>query len=119
MSPGLTASTASALSSSTAIQPGPLSAQDASTMADRSIRSAAATCASRSSVSGPSRSTGGAAKASPSAPRRTRTRPAWHSCTITPPSRGVPPAPSHAWQVPRVGCPAKGSSVAGVKIRTR
>ena len=33
--------------------------------------------------------------------------------------RGVPPAPSQAWQVPRVGCPAKGSSVAGVKIRTR
>ena len=35
------------------------------------------------------------------------------------PSRfGLPPASSQAWQVPRVGWPANGSSVAVVKMRT-
>ena len=99
--PGLTARTASALSSSTAIQPGPLSAQDASTMADRSIRSAAATCASSPPSTGPSRSTGGAAKASPSAPAApapgppgtpARSRPAGGACRPRPARRGRCPA---------------------------
>ena len=77
---------------------------------------------SSSSSTGPSRSTGGAANASaPSPPSvwRTGTSPAPHSWIATPGSRLAPPAASHAWQVPSVGCPAKGSSAAGVKIRTR
>jgi len=37
----------------------------------------------------------------------------------TPGSRVAPPAASHAWQVPSVGCQAQGSSATGVKIRTR
>ena len=34
-------------------------------------------------------------------------------------ARGLPPACNQAWQLPRVGCPAKGSSPPGVKMRTR
>ena len=33
--------------------------------------------------------------------------------------RRMPPASSQAWQVPSVGWPANGSSVTGVKMRTR
>ena len=62
------------------------------------------------------------ARSAPAAARRRRARracgaratsPAAHSCTITPASRGEPPASSHAWQVPSVGCPANGSSLHG------
>ena len=74
--------------------------------------------AERPSSTGPERSSGGAANASPASVRRTRTSPAPHSCT-TILRRAVAPASSQAWQVPSVGCPANGSSTAGVKMRTR
>ena len=73
---------------------------------------------SSSSSTGPSRSTGGAANARPSAVWRRVTSPARHCCTTVPAWRGAPPASSQAWHVPRVGWPAKGSSATGVKIRT-
>jgi hypothetical protein len=76
-------------------------------------------CSTSDSSTGPERSSGGAAKASPSAVRRTGISPAAHSCTTTPAPDPMWPSASQAWQVPRVGCPAKGSSRAGVKIRTR
>ena len=42
------------------------------------------------------------------------------SCTITSSRFGAPPpSVSQAWHVPSVGCPAKGSSSTGVKMRTR
>ena len=117
--PGRMASTASALASSTATQPGPLSAQAISTMSSRAMFSARATRSATGSSTGPLRSSGGAAKARPACVCRTVISPAWHSCTIAPGLAGRPPASSQAWQVPRVGCPANGSSLVGVKIRTR
>ena len=75
-------------------------------------------CPASGSSTGPDRSSGGAAKASPAGTWRISTRPAPHSCTNTSGRAGLPPASSHAWQVPRVGWPAKGSSRLGVKIRT-
>ena len=117
--PGRMASTASALASSTATQPGPLSAQAISTMSSRAMSSARATRSATGSSTGPLRSSGGAAKARPACVCRTVISPAWHSCTIAPGLAGRPPASSQAWQVPRVGCPANGSSPVGVKIRTR
>ena len=63
--PGWTASTASALASSTATQPGPLSAQAMSTMSDRAMFSARATRSATGSSTGPLRSSGGAANARP------------------------------------------------------
>ncbi len=113
-----TASTASALPSRTATQPGPLSAQAMSTMSDRARFSARVTRSVTSSSTGPLRTRGGAANASPASVRRTVIRPASHSCPMAPGSAGRPPASSQAWQVPSVGCPANGSSRAGVKIRT-
>ena len=115
MKPGVRASTASALSSRTAIQPGPLSAHCASTILARSMRRTAATWSTTAASTGPFRISGGAANASPSGVRRTGTRPAAHSCTMVSCSR----PPSHAWQVPSVGWPANGSSATGVKMRTR
>ena len=114
-----TASTASALPSRTAIQPGPLSAQAMSTMSDRATLSVLATCSATDSSTGPLRTSGGAANARPASVRRTVMRPASHSCTMAPGSAGRPPVSSQAWQVPSVGCPANGSSRVGVKIRTR
>ena len=83
--------------------------------------SARATRSATGSSTGPLRTCGGAANARPAWPGacRTVTSPAWHSCTIAPGLAGRPPASSQAWQVPRVGCPANGSSTVGVKIRTR
>jgi hypothetical protein len=50
---------------------------------------------------------------------RTGTSPTPH-CWITTPSRaGTPPAAAQAKALPSVGCPAKGSSTVGVKMRTR
>lgn len=112
-------STACALASSTATQPGPLSAHCAPVMSSRPIRKIAAISAISASSTGPPRSNGGAAKASRPPVWRTGTRPAAHSWTMTPGVAGRPPASSQAWQVPSVGCPANGSSRPGVKIRTR
>ena len=61
----------------------------------------------------------GAANAIAPSDTRSRTSPAAHSCTSTPESRGTPPDASHACALPSVGCPAKGSSRRGVKIRSR
>ena len=69
--------------------------------------------------SSPRRRSGGAAKARRARSRRMRTSPTPHSCTTRPARRGCPPASSQAWQLPSVGCPAKGSSPPGVKMRTR
>jgi hypothetical protein len=88
-------------------------------MSARSMPSTAAISSTSESSTGPERISGGSAKARPSLVRRTVTRPAPHSCTIASTSRGSPPASSHAWQVPRVGWPANGSSATGVKMRTR
>lgn len=71
------------------------------------------------SSSGPLRRRGGAANARRAPSRRMRTRPTPHCCTTVPASRGTPPAASQAWALPSVGCPANGSSVVGVKMRTR
>ena len=76
-------------------------------------------CRTSGSSTGPDRTRGGAANSSRPEARRTGIRPAAHSCTIVPAWRGVPPASSQAWQVPRVGWPANGSSADGVKMRTR
>jgi hypothetical protein len=86
---------------------------------------AATTCCRYSSSSGPVHTVGGAAKDSVSAPparsweRSTGTRPARQSCTTRSSVAGVPPFSSQACAEPRVGCPAKGSSPPGVKIRSR
>ena len=90
-----------------------------STMSARGMFSARATRSVTGSSTGPLRTSGGAANARPASVGRTVTSPAWHSCTMPPGSAGRPPASSQAWQVPRVGCPANGSSLDGVKIRTR
>ena len=45
--------------------------------------------------------------------------PTGHSCTMCCADRGWPPACSQAWQLPRVGWPAKRISPPGVKMRTR
>src|ERR1700722_11591124 len=80
VTPGASASTASALASSTATQPGPLSAHWASTMSSRSMPSDTAISASSGSPTGPERISGGALKASrPSGQRRTGTSPTPHS----------------------------------------
>jgi hypothetical protein len=71
------------------------------------------------SSTGPDRTSGGAASASPASVGRIWIRPAPHSCTYVSGLAGPPPASSQAWQVPSVGCPANGNSAAGVKIRTR
>ena len=76
-------------------------------------------CSARGSSTGPDRTSGGAAKAKPAGTWRISIRPAPHSCTYTSGRVGFPPASSHAWQVPRVGWPANGSSRLGVKMRTR
>ncbi len=76
-------------------------------------------CSSSDSSTLPARSNGGAANASPSAVGRMLINPAAHSWMITSAELGDAPVESHAWQVPRVGCPANGSSATGVKIRTR
>ena len=68
---GLIASTASALASSAAIQPGPLSAQAMSTMSERAIPRLLATRSAVGSSTGPLRTSAGAAKASPPSARRT------------------------------------------------
>ena len=116
--PGLSASTASALGSSTATHPGPLSAQARSVMSARLMPRTVAMCPATASSTGPDRTSGGAANASPAGTWRISIKPAPHSCTNTSGQAGFPPASSHAWQVPRVGCPANGSSRLGVKIRT-
>ena len=67
--PGRTASTASALASRTATQPGPLSAQAMSTMSDRAMFSARATRSATGSSTGPPRTSGGAANARPASLR--------------------------------------------------
>ena len=87
-------------------------------MSSRLMPRTAAMCAASGSSTGPDRISGGAAKASPAGTRRISTRPAPHSWTNTSGRAGFPPASSHAWQVPSVGWPAKGSSRLGVKIRT-
>ena len=116
---GSSASTASALSSITESQPGPLSHHWAPTMSARSMPRTAHTGASSSSATGPPLISGGAAKAKRSRSWRRVTRPTPHSWTTVPGFCGCPPASSHAWHVPMVGCPAKGSSLPGVKMRTR
>ena len=113
-----TASTASALASRTATQPGPLSAQAMSAMSDRAMFSVRATRSATASSTGPLRTSGGAANARPRAgpPHRDQAGLAFlHDGARV---GGRPPASSQAWQVPSVGCPANGSSRAGVKIRT-
>ena len=116
--PGRRASTAAALGSSTATQPGPLSAQARSMMSARLRPRIAAMCSASGSSTGPDRMSGGAAKASPAGTWRISTRPAPHSWMNTSGRAGFPPDSSQAWQVPRVGWPANGSSRLGVKIRT-
>ena len=115
---GSSASTSALDPSSIATQPGPLSIHWASRMLPRSIRSPAAIRSSSASSGAPERISFGAAKASRPSSRRMGMRPMPHSCTIRSP-RGCPPAASHAWQLPRVGCPANGGSSFGVKMRTR
>jgi hypothetical protein len=61
-----------------------------------------AMCSTSGSSTGPERSSGGAAKTSPSDVRRTGTSPAPHCCTTTSPE-GVRSPASQAWQVPKVG----------------
>ena len=119
LKPGLTARTASASASRMPIQGSPLSHQAASTIALGSRPRMPAIRSRRPASSAPERSSGGAANASPFSIVRTGTRPIPHSCTITPGRFGCPPCASHAWHVPSVGCPAKGASSVGVKIRTR
>ena len=115
---GSRASTSSADSISTPTQPGPLSIHSRSTTCDGSIRSAR-TIRSRSSCdTAPERMNGGPAKASRS-PLRSRTSPAPHSCTSSPSVLGTPPASSQACAEPMVGWPANGSSMPGVKMRSR
>ena len=95
--PGRSASTASALSSRTATQPGPLSTHCASTMSSRSTARIAPRWVTKASSTGPERTSGGAAKARPPSVRRTRTSPASHSCTT-----GSSPAPRRRRLQPRV-----------------
>ena len=97
---GLTASTASASSSSTATQPGPLSAHWASTIAvaidAEHLRNLRATS---DSSTGPERISGGAAKPSPSgvsADAHEADAALLHDLTVV--AAGVPPASSQAWQ---------------------
>ena len=80
---GSKARTASALASSTATQPGPLSTHSASRISPRWMPSTDARCSISDSSTGPDRINGGAANASPSGVWRTRTRPAAHCWTTT------------------------------------
>ncbi len=95
-SPGSMASTASALASSTATQPGPLSAHWMSTMSARSMFRLRTTRSTSSSATGPLRISGGALKARPASVCRIGISPALHSCTVTPSAAGRPPASSQA-----------------------
>ena len=90
--------TARASFRSTPTQPGPLSHHLLSTMSSRVIRNARVTWSRSSSLTGPSRRSGGACNASRS-PRVMVTSPAPHSCTMASP-RGVPPASSQACALP-------------------
>ena len=115
--PGLSASTASALGSSTATHPGPLSAQARSVIGpadaqdlgdvpgDRLLHRPGADQRRRSERQ-PHRDLADLDQA----------RPAFLHEHLG--EGRLPPASSHAWQVPRVGWPANGSSRLGVKIRT-
>ena len=125
------ASTVSGLSSSRPSHSGPLlSDWAASTCAG--CRPSAASTRARWVASGVLRVSGGAAKAMrtaeavvPPARGRSATTPtahSWRTSMISPAGPvawGWPPWASQAWQVPRVGWPAKGSSQPGVKMRTR
>ena len=87
---GPTASTASALASSTATQPGPLSTHSRVDDRPRGRCRGPTRCAARAPRRpGPSARSGGAAKASPFSVRRTGISPAAHSCTITSARFGV------------------------------
>lgn len=100
-------------------QPGPLSTHWCASTLFRTIPNAAMICSRKASSSSPVRQVGGAANDRRPSARRTSTSPATHCWTINPGSRGVPPLSSQAWQEPSVGCPAKGISPPGVKMRTR
>ena len=112
-------STASAEARRAAIHCGPLSTQTRSSSAASSMPRAFSACARSSGSTGPSRRSGGAAKASRAPSRRTRTRPIAHSWTTSPGFFASPPLARKAWALPSVGWPANGNSPLGVKMRTR
>ena len=93
----------SAVASSSATQPGPLSTHAPSTTPSAGDPQILDDLGQhRRPSTGPARTSGGAAKASRVAPaHRHQTAP--HSCTTRSGSRGAPPAWSQAWQVPSVG----------------
>ena len=119
VAPGLTASTASALASSTATQPGPLSAHWASMNSDRATPSTAATSCSVGSSTGPLRSVDGARKAEAlrGAPERDQAGRAFLHDHVAPGGRaaGLQPGVRGA----EGGVPGERQLLLGVKIRTR
>ena len=118
--PGRSASTSAADDSRTATQPGPLSAHWASTIAARGIRSDLGDVRDVRLVDRPVADERRRGEREPCRRCAGRgSRPAAHSCTISP-DRGRRRRPrARRGTCPSVGWPANGSSPTGVKIRTR